>query len=273
MIPEGHEPIVNFLSKVVAGDNVEAGQHFSDIMVDKINAALADQKVEVAHSMFGNNASVAEDADEDEFEEDISFLSQDEYDELPEDEKAEYEELPDGIDEENIVELDKKTYTSYLDKTGKAKAWPPRGNEDNEWGTARGRRSRAADNASKYRHQASKASSPEEKKRAEGNAARWGKTHARTVRGMKNAKDLLAKKTKGVDEENIVEYQRGLWRPPSDVNKTTGVAKTPKPAVARTVAKSPAAKPPKVKKIKPTTKPKKDRLNDYFSMPAPKKGS
>ena len=172
MISEGHEPVVNFLSKVVAGDNVEAGQHFSDIMVDKINAALADQKVEVAHSMFGNNASVAEDADEDEFEEDISFLSQDEYDELPEDEKAEYEELPDGI-----------------------------------------------------------------------------------------------------DEENIVEYQRGLWRPPSDVNKTTGVAKTPKPAVARTVAKSPAAKPPKVKKIKPTTKPKKDRLNDYFSMPAPKKGS
>jgi hypothetical protein len=153
MISEELVPVANFLGKVVAGQNVEAGQSFTDMMIDRINNALADIKVNVAQQMFAHDATIGEDIDdaEAEFDEDdVAYLTQEEYDELPEDEKNEWDKLPEEVEVEEEAEL-------------------------------------------------------------------------------------------------VKEYSRGLWQPPKDVNKSTGVAKTKK-----------AAKPVVVKPAAPT-KPTKGK--------------
>ena len=88
MLPEHEEQIVNFLDKVESGDNIEAGQTFSDLMIDKINARLDDMKVGVSNAMF--NAEESEEV----------TITQDEFDALPDDEKAEWSEVPEEVEEE-----------------------------------------------------------------------------------------------------------------------------------------------------------------------------
>lgn len=41
-----------------SGDNVEAGNAFNDVMLDKISSALDTRKIDVAQSMMGNGPEI-----------------------------------------------------------------------------------------------------------------------------------------------------------------------------------------------------------------------
>lgn len=69
MSEENTNPIEDFINSAVAGDYNSAGRTFNDILNQKTQAALDQEKIAVADQIFnGNDVESEEDLDDEEFE-------------------------------------------------------------------------------------------------------------------------------------------------------------------------------------------------------------
>jgi len=221
--------VVDLIQKVYAGENTQAGQSFSDMMLDRINNRLADMKVDVAKSMFSQDATIGEEPEEEE----TVYLSQDEYDSLPDEEKEGWDKLPEEIAVEEETDLQELS-PGLLKKASDIRR--------HQAGEHQARVATAANrglDGDRYREHY-KAATVLSKKRTDLDNHR-----------EKKISDRAVKYAKRVKEETIKEYSRGLWRPPTGMNKSTGVEKGPGKVIAGPKAAAPAPKPVK------TAKPKK----------------
>lgn len=92
---EDQHPVLDMIAQIAAGQNTEASAAFDALMADRANSAIERAKEHVAATMFDDySATIGEDADDEDFDDDLVFLTQDEYDALSPEEQAEFEALP-----------------------------------------------------------------------------------------------------------------------------------------------------------------------------------
>lgn len=96
--------MIDFIDQVINQDFTDAGPTFADIMQDKMDAALEQEKVRVADMTF-NGAEAEDPADGDQYEMDLDEPIEDDVDELEDD----ADEVTDADAEEALdMEMDEE---------------------------------------------------------------------------------------------------------------------------------------------------------------------
>ena len=101
-----NETVMNLVDAITQGDALQTEKAFQAAMAEKLSVKLDDMRAQVAQNMF--NAEQAE--EEPVVEEDVDFITMEEYEALSEEEKAEYDlvELEEDNIEEGVVDGVKK---------------------------------------------------------------------------------------------------------------------------------------------------------------------
>lgn len=97
--------MIDFIDQVINQDFTDAGPTFADIMQDKMDAALEQEKVRVADMTFNGAEEPEDPADGDQYEMDLDEPIEDDVDELEDD----AEEVTDADAEEALdMEMDEE---------------------------------------------------------------------------------------------------------------------------------------------------------------------